>query len=143
LFKKARLLQIDGPNVAAWARFLVIVSGCSIFSLQLALIFYWYCDWQERNKLRVAKGETMLPDPDSNVLREYEDLGVGNVPQSIQDATVIARSDDDLEVLSRAFTGVRQGYANNHQIPDAESLLRAANDWQRASDDIGKHRLYS
>ena len=49
------------------------------------------------------------PPPDVAVLAEYEALPVGTSPRVFMDATVVARDDADIEVLSRAFTGDREG----------------------------------
>ena len=78
------------------------------------------------------------PPPDAAVLAEYEALPVGTSPQVFMDAAVVARDDDDIEVLSRAFTGDREGYANTHRQPTAATMARVAHDFAEAEDDIGE-----
>ena len=72
------------------------------------------------------------------MLAEYEALPVGTSPQVFMDAAVVARDDNDIEVLSRAFTGDREGYANTHRQPTAATMARVAHDFTAAEDDIGE-----
>ena len=75
---------------------------------------------------------------DEAVLKQYEALPVGATPQSIQDAALIARNDEDVDVLARAFTGDRQGYANTGQTLDAQEMVAAAQDSHLAVNDDGE-----
>ena len=79
-----------------------------------------------------------MPAPDPVALAEYENLPVGATPQSVIDACLVARNEADIDVLSRAFTGDREGYANTHSQPTAETMSRAAQDFSAAQDDVGE-----
>ena len=46
-----------------------------------------------------------LPPPNPVVLAEYEALPVGTAPRAFMDAVVVARSEEDIEVLSKAVIG--------------------------------------
>ena len=77
------------------------------------------------------------PPPDPAVIAEYEALPVGATPHSLIDASLVARNDADIEVMSKAFTGDREGYANTHRQPTAETMTRVAQDFSAAEDDAG------
>lgn len=79
-----------------------------------------------------------LSPPDPAILAEYEALPIGATPQSLIDASLVARNDADIEVLSRAFTGDREGYANTHRQPTAETMTRVAQDFAAAENDAGE-----
>ncbi len=80
--------------------------------------------------------------PDPTVLADYEALSVGGTPQSLMDAALVARNEEDIGVLAKAFTGDREGYANNHRMPTAERMAKAAADFSFAGDDIGEAEGY-
>ena len=74
----------------------------------------------------------------SNDSGRVRGLPIGATPQSLIDASLVARNDADIEVLSRAFTGDREGYANTHRQPTAETMTRVAQDFAAAEDDAGE-----
>jgi hypothetical protein len=80
-----------------------------------------------------------LPPPNEATLRDYDDLPLYTVPKSVQTAALIARNDEDVGVLARAFTGDREGYANNSQILNANEIMAAAQDFREAEDDNSEH----
>ena len=87
------------------------------------------------------------PPPDPAVIAEYEALPVGATPHSLIDASLVARNDADIEVMSKAFTGDREGYANTHRQPTAETMTRhrhrsspTPTDLQRRCRRLHQHR---
>ena len=83
------------------------------------------------------------PPPDPAVIAEYEALPIGATPHSLIDASLVARNDADIEVMSKAFTGDREGYANTHRQPTAETMARVAQDFSAAEDDAGENHICS
>ena len=82
------------------------------------------------------------PPPDPAVIAEYEALPIGATPHSLIDASLVARNDADIEVMSKAFTGDREGYANTHRQPTAETMARVAQDFSAAEDDAGENHMH-
>ena len=62
-----------------------------------------------------------LPEPDPAVLAEYMNAADG-APQSLIEAAVCARNEEDATALCKAFVGDREGYANVGQFPSAEGV---------------------
>ena len=71
------------------------------------------------------------------MLAEYEALPAGATPPQFVQAAVVARSEEDIEILAKAFTGDREGYANTHRQSTAANMAKAGINFAAASDDTG------
>jgi hypothetical protein len=57
------------------------------------------------------------------------------VPDSLVDTALVARSSDEAGLMARSFVGKRRGYANTHDEPSAETMVEKGLIHENALDD--------
>jgi hypothetical protein len=74
-----------------------------------------------------------LERPPSDVLARLD--AMTEVPDTLVEATLTARTTDEAGLMARALVGKRRGYANTHEEPSAQTMAEQGSIHANALDD--------
>jgi hypothetical protein len=93
----------------------------------------------EINGKNVARWVIFLCAQRSNALPSSDAMArleaMTEVPDSLVEAALVARTGDEAGLLARSFVGQRRGYANTHDEPSAETMTEKGLVHYNALDD--------